>query len=200
MKRILCFGDSNTFGYNPHNGTRYDKNIRWTGVLQKLAGNNYEIVEAGGNNRTAFSNNPDGTEYTGYKLIPEYLKEHYDTIIIAIGINDLQKFYNQTLEKFEKGINNFVSIIIKNAPKSKIIILSPSHIKKNILKSNFKFLFNEESIEKSKEITPVYERIAKAYNCEFLNLNDIVETSDIDGLHYEQNEHKKIAESIIKLI
>ena len=92
MKRILCFGDSNTYGYNPHNGSRYDKNTRWTGVLQKLAGENYKILEAGGNNRTAFSDNPDGIQFTGYKLLPEYLKENYEKIILAIGINDLQIF------------------------------------------------------------------------------------------------------------
>lgn len=113
MKRILCFGDSNTYGYNPHNGNRYDKNTRWTGVLQKLAGENYEIVEAGGNNRTAFSDNPDGIQFTGYKLLPEYLKENYETIILAIGINDLQIFYNPAIEEFENGIR-FLFLLLLN--------------------------------------------------------------------------------------
>lgn len=200
MKRILCFGDSNTYGYNPHNGNRYDKNTRWTGVLQKLAGENYEIVEAGGNNRTAFSDNPDGLQFTGYKLLPEYLKENYETIILAIGINDLQIFYNPAIEEFENGIRAFVSGIVEKTPDSDIIILSPSHITENILKSNFRFLFDEISIEKSKKITPIYEKIAKEYNCKLLDLNKLVNTSKIDGLHYEAEEHKKIAESVIKLI
>lgn len=200
MKRILCFGDSNTYGYNPHNGNRYDKNTRWTGVLQKLAGENYEIVESGGNNRTAFSDNPDGIQFTGYKLLPEYLKENYETIILAIGINDLQIFYNPAIEEFENGIRAFVSGIVEKTPDSDIIILSPSHITENILKSNFRFLFDEISIEKSKKITPIYEKIAKEYNCKLLDLNKLVNTSKIDGLHYEAEEHKKIAESVIKLI
>lgn len=200
MKRILCFGDSNTYGYNPHNGSRYDKNTRWTGVLQKLAGENYKIVEAGGNNRTAFSDNPNGIQFTGYKLLPEYLKENYETIILAIGINDLQIFYNPTIEEFENGIRAFVSGIVEKTLDSDIIILSPSHITENILKSNFRFLFDEISIEKSKKITPIYEKIAKEYNCKLLDLNKLVNTSKIDGLHYEAEEHKKIAESVIKLI
>lgn len=200
MKRILCFGDSNTYGYNPHNGSRYDKNTRWTGVLQKLAGENYKIVEAGGNNRTAFSDNPNGIQFTGYKLLPEYLKENYETIILAIGINDLQIFYNPTIEEFENGIRAFVSGIVEKTLDSDIIILSPSHITESILKSNFRFLFDEISIEKSKKITPIYEKIAKEYNCKLLDLNKLVNTSKIDGLHYEAEEHKKIAESVIKLI
>lgn len=200
MKKILCFGDSNTFGYNPHNGKRYDENFRWTGILKNLCNKNYEIIEAGCNNRSAFSNNPDGVQFTGYKVLPEYLKEFYDTIIFAIGINDLQKFYNPTLEEFETGIENLIKKIRESLPKSNIIILSPSHITENILSSNFRFMFNETSIEKSKQITPIYEKIANKYNCKFLDLNKIVTPSEIDGLHYEIEEHKKIAQNIITLL
>ncbi len=200
MKRVLCFGDSNTFGYNPHNGNRYNKNIRWTGILQKFAGDNYEIIEAGGNNRTAFSDNPEGVAYTGYKLIQEYLKDNFDCIILAIGINDLQKFYNPTLEQFQKSMQSFVSLVVEQPAASEIIILAPSHIRENILNSNFRFLFDEASVEKSKQITPIYEKIAKDYHCKFLDLNKLVQTSDIDGLHYEADQHKIIAENVIKLL
>ena len=33
MKKIICYGDSNTFGYNPKDGSRFDENIRWTSDL-----------------------------------------------------------------------------------------------------------------------------------------------------------------------
>ncbi len=39
MKNILCFGDSNTYGYNPENGGRYDDASRWTGILQDILRN-----------------------------------------------------------------------------------------------------------------------------------------------------------------
>ena len=39
MKKILCYGDSNTFGYVPEDGSRYPKNIRWTGILGEYLGN-----------------------------------------------------------------------------------------------------------------------------------------------------------------
>ena len=38
MTTILCYGDSNTYGYNPVNGLSYPKDVRWRGVLQKLLG------------------------------------------------------------------------------------------------------------------------------------------------------------------
>lgn len=39
MKKILCYGDSNTFGYNPANGLRFDENNRWSGILKSTLAN-----------------------------------------------------------------------------------------------------------------------------------------------------------------
>ena len=56
MKHILCFGDSNTWGYSPQDGSRFPIDVRWTGVLQKTLGSNYRIIEEGLNGRTTFIN------------------------------------------------------------------------------------------------------------------------------------------------
>ena len=43
MKKILCYGDSNTFGFNPTDLTRYNEDQRWSGILKnKLADKRYE--------------------------------------------------------------------------------------------------------------------------------------------------------------
>lgn len=44
-KRIMIYGDSNTYGYNAEDGGRFVKNTRWTGVCQQLLGDRYIIVE-----------------------------------------------------------------------------------------------------------------------------------------------------------
>ena len=60
-KRIVCFGDSNTWGYDPVNHTRYDESTRWTMVLQSLLGEEYQLIEEGQNGRTIA--NPDPWEW-----------------------------------------------------------------------------------------------------------------------------------------
>ncbi len=37
-RRILCFGDSNTYGYDPRSylGGRYPASVRWTALLKTL--------------------------------------------------------------------------------------------------------------------------------------------------------------------
>ena len=65
MKRIVCFGDSNTYGYIPNNGKRYSSDIRWTSRLSRLLGKEFEVINAGCNNRTCFIDNPAGESQTG---------------------------------------------------------------------------------------------------------------------------------------
>lgn len=200
MKKILCFGDSNTYGFNPKDGSRYNKNIRWTALLQNTLKDTYKITEAGCNNRTAFSDNPAGLNFTGYKILPDYLKENFDIIIIQIGINDLQKSYNASLDSFEQGMEKFFNLANQNAPSSKIIILAPCVIKDNIFNSYFNLFFDEKSIEKSKQISPVYEKIAKENKYQLIDLNKFTETSNIDGLHYTPEQHKIICKEIVNCI
>ncbi len=200
MKKILCFGDSNTYGFNPKDGSRYNKDIRWTALLQNTLKGTYNITEAGCNNRTAFSDNPAGLNFTGYKILPEYLKENFDIIIFQIGINDLQKSYNTSLTGFEKGMEKFFSLVKHYSPYSKIIILSPCVIKDNILNSYFNLFFDEKSIEKSKQIFSVYEKIAKKNKYQLIDLNKFTETSNIDGLHYAPEQHNIICNEIVNCI
>jgi len=52
MKEVLCYGDSNTWGNNPVTQERYDRDERWTRVLQKTLGDEYHVIEEGLNGRT----------------------------------------------------------------------------------------------------------------------------------------------------
>lgn len=196
MKKILCFGDSNTYGYIPGSGKRYDKIIRWTGVLQTELGMNYTIIEAGCNNRTAFCENPAGKMFTGIQVLNDYLYEDLEYIILFIGINDTQFIYNTSLEELQNGIEKLVQLILSKLPKIKIILLSPPRLTNDILNSNFSVMFDTSSIEKSSKLSEIYKKVSQIYNCEFIDLNKIVSVSSKDGLHLEPEAHKKIAEKI----
>ena len=200
MKKILCFGDSNTYGFIPQSGLRYDINTRWTGILQTLCNNEFEITEAGCNNRTAFIDNPAGINQTGYKILPEYLKTNFfDIVILAIGINDLQRFFNPTLNEFEQGMEKLIQITKNLSPKSKIILICPSKLNlAGINNGIFSYQFDKISVEKSGKLSPIYKSLAEKYKCHFIDLNNIVDVSPLDGLHFSAESHKKIAENLYK--
>ena len=69
-----------------------------------------------------------------------------------------------------------------------------------ILKSYFSQLFDKTSIEKSKKLPEIYKKVANKTNSLLINLNDFAETSNIDGLHYDIENHNKIARKIIEIL
>ena len=188
MKKILCFGDSNTFGFNPSNFNRYSISERWSGILSQK----YNVVEKGCNNRTCFNNK---AELNSLETITKYIDNNITDLILQIGINDLQFQYNITLENFEIGLENLIKLI---NPKINIVLLCPNVIDRCILSSNFSSLFNEKSIEKSKNLIEIYKKISKKYNCHLINLNDYLKVSKLDGLHYDIENHKILANLLIE--
>ena len=59
---ILCFGDSNTWGYDPESGGgRYAEEELWTSILSSMLGENHTVINEGLNGRTtAFGEGADG--------------------------------------------------------------------------------------------------------------------------------------------
>ena len=58
MKRILCYGDSNTWGYDAVNHFRFPADIRWTGVMSRVLGTEFQVIEEGLNARTTVWDDP----------------------------------------------------------------------------------------------------------------------------------------------
>lgn len=194
MKKVLCFGDSNTYGFIPENKRRYDENTRWTGVLKNILGSEYEIVEAGCNNRTAFSDNPYGEEVTGYKILPKYLNSSFDIVILSIGINDAQPAYNADIETIKQGMESFVDLAKALSPNSNFILVSPARLSEAVLRNGyFSKLFDKKSVEKSMLYSSLYEKIAADKGCIFVDWDKIAAVSEVDGLHFSAESHKKIA-------
>ena len=196
LKKILCFGDSNTYGYIPNNGARYDKNTRWTGVLSLLSHGKFEIIEDGCNNRTAFAANPAGKIFTGYEILPELLTDDFDAVVLAIGINDTQFLYNLSSIEIASGVEKLINIVKAKSPQAKILLVAPSILTDDVLNGNFACLFDRTSIEKSRQLPLLYQKIAEKQNIEFLDLNSVAKTSSLDGLHYAPEQHLKIAQVI----
>ena len=200
MKKILCYGDSNTFGFNPKDASRYDENTRWTSVLGTILKNEYTIFEEGGNDRTGFVDNPKGFLFSAQRHFPKLLSQikEVDIIILWVGTNDLQFQYDINFQTVEKGLEN---LILKAKDKTDNIILIPSLIlRENVLNGFFKIQFDETSISKSRKVGRIYKKLAQIYNCKFFDINKIATPSDTDGLHFDEVSHKLIADSLADFI
>lgn len=200
MKKIICYGDSNTFGFNPKDGSRFDENTRWTAILQKNTETEYEVINEGVCDRTGFVSNPKGFLFSAQKHFPKLIlkSEDIDLLIIWLGTNDLQFQYNISVGAIEKGLENLIKLA---QPKAKnIIIIPPVVLSEKVLEGFFNFQFDQTSIIKSRKIGRIYRQITNAYHCNYFDINKSTKPSDLDGLHYDKNSHKIIADKLTEFI
>ena len=88
--RILCIGDSNTWGATPgEDSLRLER--RWTKVLQELRPND-EIIEEGLSGRTITAKDTIVPVRCGVDTLPLLMLSHVpvDLVIIMLGTNDLK--------------------------------------------------------------------------------------------------------------
>lgn len=96
---ILCFGDSNTYGYRPDGSGRFGADTRWTGLLQKKLGTNDRIIEEGLCGRTTVFSDELREGRRGLDTIGILLESHapVDLLILMLGTNDCKTRYNLPL-------------------------------------------------------------------------------------------------------
>ena len=200
MKKILCYGDSNTFGYNPVDGSRFDKKTRWTALLQENLGSDYEIIEEGMCDRTGIADNDKGFLYSAQRHFPKIITKaiDIDLLILAIGTNDLQFKYDLTIHQFENGLEQLI-VTAKNNVR-RVILIPAVILNDNVLEGSFNFQFDSTSISKSKKVGKIYRKLSNLYGLDYFDLNDFVKPSNVDGLHYDSEGHKIISAKLCDYI
>ena len=129
-KRILCFGDSNTWGAIPQESNRYPENIRWTGVLQNELGENYQIIEEGYNGRTTVFDDVIEWRLSGLKYFMPCCSSQspLDLIILMLGTNDLKTRFGVDARSIAYGLQRYLDILSitpMDGNKPKVLIVSP---------------------------------------------------------------------------
>lgn len=210
MKTILCYGDSNTWGYVPTNDhsllkKRYFHDQRWPGVLQKILGKDYLILEEGLNSRTTNIDYAVPPDRNGKTYLAPCLYTHspIDLVIFALGGNDAKSYFNRSAEQIRDGMAELVNIVqasvygkdLQNAPK--VLLLTPCvplSFVENMTDENGAY-FLADSVAKITQVVFLYEILAKEKNCFYLDLSDI-KPSSLDGVHYDQAAHNECAKVV----
>lgn len=203
MKRILCFGDSNTFGYKPDRSGRFDKNTRWTGLLSNSLKDNFTIIEDGLCGRTVALDDPFCDGRNGLKSIGNSVRENspIDLLIIMLGTNDLKAFYGMNAKKIAENCGKLIDKALdscENPSTMKILLVSPILLGKNILAINS--AYNTQSVTASHLLSKEFKALAEEKNCYFLAAENYAKTSDLDCEHMSSEEHKKLAVAIERKI
>ncbi len=200
MKTILCYGDSNTWGSNPVDGApRYGLDERWPGVLRNTLGEGYWVIEEGLGGRTTVWDDPIEGDKNGKTYLPPCLNSHkpLDLVIIMLGTNDLKMRFSVPAFDIANGVGALVDIVHKSetgiddgAPK--VLVIAPPPITKL---TGFAEMFKGAG-PKAEQFGVEYARMASEKGIAFLDAGQVIVSSDIDGIHFEVDEHRKLGEAV----
>ena len=207
MKTVLCFGDSNTRGYNPLNLGRLPYDDRYPGALQNILGDEYYVIEEGLDGRTTMLLREDEPFRNANYCIRPCICSHkpIDYMIVMLGTNDCLKAFNLNSKDIARGMDSLIQQIhtyskLHQEYIPKIILACPAFIDANYYDSDAKDLLDDESPKKSKELVEYYKIIAKKYDCIFFNCNEYIKTMLPDAIHIDANSHKILAHEFAKII
>lgn len=205
MKQILCFGDSNTWGYNGENGERFPWNVRWTGLLQeKFAENRTDvrIIEEGLVGRTTVFEDPLRDGRKGTALFPTILETHapVDVIVLMLGTNDCKTIFKASAKLIGAGIVRLLEQAKRLAPEAEILLVSPIELGADVWKEEFDPEFSLSSVTVSKALASEYADIAGKYGCTYLDAASVAVPGAADQEHMDAASHGRLAEAIYEKV
>lgn len=202
--RILCYGDSITYGRIPNSRERYPNNVRRTWQLQKLLGSWYEIIEEGLRWRTTHLNNPVNAWRNGLEYFYPCILSHYplDYIIIILWTNDLQKYFDEDIVQSAQSFITYNELIDKacnefDIPKPKVILIAPPLVNW-ALSDHSMFSFHAQS--KSQEFAQEYKIIADQLWRIFLDSSIQLWYWVNDWIHLSPEQNTQLAQLIYQSI
>lgn len=207
-KRILCYGDSNTYGYIAGGmGRRYSSFIRWTCQLQTLLGDDYIIIDEGCSGRTAEADPPDEHFKNGTAYLDTSLHTHrpVDFVILMLGTNDLKTAYHKSAEMIASSIGRMIAeihdyLLLKQGFAPQVLLMSPASLSMSVLSGDFSDTFGYDSVMNSKKLAKLYAKIAEKTGSLFLDIDPFTEVSSVDGVHLTEESHTALAHKLNRMI
>lgn len=204
-KRILFYGDSNTYGINPDNFSRYDDDIRFTGIVQNKLGERYTIIEEGLMGRTTVMDDPGLEGANGLTYMIPCLSSHVpiDSMVVMLGTNDSREVYGLSAQdiaaNMERVLKTAMSLSVWRY-KPDILLLAPHPIGETYEHGTLAQIMGHGCTEKTKDLSKYYREIADRVGTQFLDTNGIVEISSVDGIHFTKEAHAMLAEALLPFL
>ena len=203
MKTILCYGDSNTYGSDPVKGGRHGLDVRWAGVLRKQLGDRYWVIEEGLGGRTTIWDDPYEPDRNGKAYLTPCLMTHrpIDLVVLMLGTNDLKRRFSLSPYDIASGAGVLIDLIRRSecgpdsgAPQV-LLICPPPLAKLTHLADMF-----AGGTEKSQQLVLYYKQRADEFGCTFLDAGQVIVSSDLDGIHFEADQHHKLGLAVAEKV
>ena len=199
MKRILCYGDSNTFGTGPmpHLGADpvHPKHVRWAGVMGADLGDGWDIVVEGLPGRTTVFDDPVEGEYrNGLRSFRAILESHrpIDLLIIKLGTNDLKQRFNLGPQDVALGVARLLKEAAKLEIVDRMMVICPAPVKE---RGDLAEIFRGAEA-RLQGLPEQMERFARENGAEFLDAGAHIAVDEMDGVHLSAESHGVLGRAV----
>ena len=198
MKTILCYGDSNTYGYVPGTGERYPASVRWPRRLAALLGGEFDVVAEGLNGRTtAFADNLEPYR-CGLDFLLPCMMSHapLDVLLFMLGTNDVKTRYGVCAEEISWGMEELVrkaaGYYALRGQRPEIVVMAPVPLDERSESAEF----DAASRCKSERLPALYAQMANTLGCRFFDAGPAVGPLGCDGIHFTPEGHARLADAL----
>lgn len=178
--RILCFGDSNTYGFDHQSyfGDRYPAEDRWTDLFAKQTG--WEVINLGANGRE-IPRNP-------YAL--RLLSQHasVDIFLVMLGTNDLLQ--GASASETAAQMEAFLNALFPHCKS--ILLVAPPPMKRGA------WVTTDALVAESIQLAEEYKLLAEKMNIPFVDTRHWNIELTFDGVHFTEAGHHTFAENLRK--
>lgn len=195
MKKIICYGDSNTYGYDARlgGGGRFPESVRWTGILSQTG--EYEIINQGENGREIPH---DRWELESFDKMIEQ-EAPFDLLTVMLGTNDICMMYRSGMDKIALRMQEFLEHILKlpaiAGEAGKVLLIAPTKTGMSIYGSD------GERLDKiSEEFAPAYRALAEKLGVRFTDAGEWGINLCLDGAHFTPSGHTVFAQHMMEVL
>jgi lysophospholipase L1-like esterase len=205
MPTVVCFGDSNTHGFDAATGGRFARDVRWPGVLASALAGRAEVVEEGLNGRTTIWDDPylDGRNGRTY-LLP-CLRSHapVDVLVLMLGTNDLKSIFGRSAAEIAAGASALVeqALLSGTGPgggSPRVLLVAPPVLGE--LTTTSELWGFGEARGRSQQFAALYRTATELRGVAFLDAAPVAEVDPADGVHLTLAGHASLGRAVAEAV
>ena len=199
MKRILIYGDSNTFGTLPMAALSDDsalpKGARWGDVMGARLGDGVEVITEGLPGRTTVHDDPiEGAYRNGLHPLRAILESHkpIDLLIFFLGTNDTKNRFSLNATDIALGMARLVREAKALGCVDQVLVICPPPV---LERGDLAPIF-EGAEARSAGLPEAMQRFSKADGATFFDAGSVISSDPIDGVHWSADSHKQLGAAV----
>ncbi len=202
-RRILCYGDSNTFGTGPMDSLDADpihpKDERWSGVMAAALGDGYDVVVEGLPGRTTVFDDPVEGEYrNGLRTLQAILESHrpIDLMILMLGTNDLKQRFGLGPQDVALGVQRLLRAAAALGVVDQCLVVCPPAVREM---GDLAGIF-QGAEARAVGLPAQMERFARANGAAFFDAGKVIAVDPMDGVHFSAESHGLLGAALADVV